>query len=277
MQRDLGAMTTEEQRAAVMRDAPELAALLADLQSNLAEVRSRVGPLLTEVRASDIAQTSASSQGVPALPGLLALQTWDHLSKDHLSCICVPVWQAGKTNGADWYGSQEDWATAEGAFHLEAKYLLLLHYGMHLVFLLLLSSRCLVAMQVRKGELATAEGVSYLEAKYLLLLHYCMHLVFYILLKAEGRPVRDHPVIARLVEIRAFLEKARPIDKRLRYQMDKLLNAVATLKVALLCIMRIYLLLMSWVIERAWPSDKRLQRSAQCCDYSEGSLSRRVS
>ena len=51
MQRDLGAMTTEEQRAAVMRGAPELAALLADLQSNLAEVRSRVGPLLTEVGA----------------------------------------------------------------------------------------------------------------------------------------------------------------------------------------------------------------------------------
>ncbi len=53
MQRDLGAMTTEEQRAAVMRDAPELAALLADLQSNLAEVRSRVGPLLTEVGSSN--------------------------------------------------------------------------------------------------------------------------------------------------------------------------------------------------------------------------------
>ncbi len=66
---------------------------------------------------------------------------------------------------------------------------------------------------MREGQLATAEGVSYLEAKYLLLLHYCIHLVFYVLLKAEGRPVRDHPVIARLVEIRAFLEKARPIDK----------------------------------------------------------------
>ena len=50
VQRDLGTMTTEEQRAAVMRDAPELAALLADLQSSLAEVRSRVGPLLKEVR-----------------------------------------------------------------------------------------------------------------------------------------------------------------------------------------------------------------------------------
>ena len=53
--------------------------------------------------------------------------------------------------------------------------------------------------QVREGQLATAEGVSYLEAKHLLLLHYCACLVFYFLLKAEGRPVRDHPVIARLV------------------------------------------------------------------------------
>jgi hypothetical protein len=50
VEKDLGAMTTQEQRAAVMQDAPELAALLADLQSSLAEVRSRVGPLLKEVR-----------------------------------------------------------------------------------------------------------------------------------------------------------------------------------------------------------------------------------
>ena len=49
VQKDLGGMSTEEQRAAVMRDAPELAALLADLQSSLAEVRSRLGPLLKEV------------------------------------------------------------------------------------------------------------------------------------------------------------------------------------------------------------------------------------
>ncbi len=49
VEKDLGALTTEQQRAAVMADAPELAALLADLQSSLAEVRSRVGPLLKEV------------------------------------------------------------------------------------------------------------------------------------------------------------------------------------------------------------------------------------
>ncbi len=60
-------------------------------------------------------------------------------------------------------------------------------------------------LQVREGQLATAEGVSYLEAKHLLLLHYCTAIVFYLLLKAEGRPVKDHPVIGRLVEIRAYL------------------------------------------------------------------------
>ena len=79
--------------------------------------------------------------------------------------------------------------------------------------------------QVRGGKLATAEGVSYLEAKHLLLLHYCINIVFYLLLKAEGRPVKDHPVIARLLELRAYLEKIRPIDKKLQYQMDKLLLA----------------------------------------------------
>eukprot|EP00967_Tisochrysis_lutea_P089856 scaffold128227_cov18-Tisochrysis_lutea.AAC.1 len=31
------------------------------------------------------------------------------------------------------------------------------------------------------------------------MLHYCAHIVFYVLLKAEGRPVRDHPVMQRSV------------------------------------------------------------------------------
>ena len=37
--------------------------------------------------------------------------------------------------------------------------------------------------------------------------------------------MRDHPVITRLLELRAYLEKIRPIDKKLQYQMDKLLLA----------------------------------------------------
>ena len=84
---------------------------------------------------------------------------------------------------------------------------------------------------MRTGALATAEGISYLEAKHLLLLNYCMCIVFYLLLKAEGRPVREHPVIVRLVELRAYLEKIRPIDRKLQYQMDKLLLAAKSMQV----------------------------------------------
>lgn len=82
-------------------------------------------------------------------------------------------------------------------------------------------------IQVKAGNYATSEGLSYLEAKHLLLLSYCTAIVFYLLLRAEGKSVRDHPVIARLMEMRMYLEKIRPIDKKLQYQIDKLLKAAS--------------------------------------------------
>jgi len=82
-----------------------------------------------------------------------------------------------------------------------------------------------ILAEVREGGLATEEGVSYLEAKHMLLLSYVGAIVFYLLLKAEGKPVAGHPVVTRLVELRAYLEKIRPIDKRLHYQVEKLLAA----------------------------------------------------
>ena len=89
-----------------------------------------------------------------------------------------------------------------------------------------------VIAAARAGELATAEGISYLDAKHLLMLSYCINIVFYLLLKSEGRSVRDHPVVLRLVEIRAYLEKLRPIDRKLRYQIDKLLKTSAASELA---------------------------------------------
>lgn len=79
--------------------------------------------------------------------------------------------------------------------------------------------------ELSAGGLATADGISYLEAKHMLLLTYCTNILFYTLLKLEGRSVREHPVVARLVQVKAYLDKIRPIDRRLANQVDKLVRA----------------------------------------------------
>ena len=76
--------------------------------------------------------------------------------------------------------------------------------------------------------LATTDGISFLQLKHQLLLAYCVNTSFYLLLKCEGKSVAAHPVIKRLVHIRTVLERLRPVEKQLKYQIDKLLQAGAT-------------------------------------------------
>ncbi|XP_031119807.1 neuroguidin [Ipomoea triloba] len=76
--------------------------------------------------------------------------------------------------------------------------------------------------KVKANQFPTADGISYLEAKHLLLLNYCQSLVYYLLRKAKGLSIDGHPVVQSLVEIRLFLEKMRPIDKKMQYQIQKL-------------------------------------------------------
>lgn len=72
------------------------------------------------------------------------------------------------------------------------------------------------------------QGISFLDVKNQLLSTYVMYLSYYILLKTHGISVKDHPVIERLVEIRVLLEKIRPIENRLQFQMDRLLQLAAS-------------------------------------------------
>ncbi|XP_030536519.2 something about silencing protein 10 [Rhodamnia argentea] len=78
--------------------------------------------------------------------------------------------------------------------------------------------------KVKNRESTMKGGSRYLEVKQILLLAYCQAITFYLLLKSEGQPVRDHPVIARLVEIKSLLEKMKQLDENLPSHLEEILK-----------------------------------------------------
>ncbi|KAK5645746.1 hypothetical protein RI129_004210 [Pyrocoelia pectoralis] len=78
--------------------------------------------------------------------------------------------------------------------------------------------------RVRRGEITTDQGLSFLEMKYHMLLSYLINLTYVVLRKCSGEKIEGDPCIDRLVEIRTVLEKIRPIDRKLKYQIDKLVR-----------------------------------------------------
>ncbi|KAI3747270.1 hypothetical protein L6452_09724 [Arctium lappa] len=71
-------------------------------------------------------------------------------------------------------------------------------------------------------------GIQYMELKKQLLLSYCQAITFHLLLKSEGHSVRDHPVLARLVEIKNLLDKMKPLDENLSFDVEDFLKKQAT-------------------------------------------------
>ncbi|KAF2244626.1 hypothetical protein BU26DRAFT_82837 [Trematosphaeria pertusa] len=80
------------------------------------------------------------------------------------------------------------------------------------------------------------DGLSLLDVKNELLLSYLQNLVFLVLLKLRSRSRKDEgadedlfpqdEVVKKLVELRVYLEKGiRPLENRLKYQIDKILRA----------------------------------------------------
>ncbi|KAK1273222.1 hypothetical protein QJS04_geneDACA020609 [Acorus gramineus] len=78
--------------------------------------------------------------------------------------------------------------------------------------------------KVKERNISTKGGMHFIKVKQLLLLVYCQAIGFYLLLKSEGHPVRDHPVIAHLVEIKNLLEKMKQIDEALPYNIEEIVN-----------------------------------------------------
>nr|XP_023395854.1 neuroguidin isoform X1 [Loxodonta africana] len=82
--------------------------------------------------------------------------------------------------------------------------------------------------KVQAGAYPTEKGLSFLEVKDQLLLMYLMDLSHLILHKASGGSLQGHAAALRLVEIRTVLEKIRPLDQKLKYQIDKLVKTAVT-------------------------------------------------
>ncbi|KAI8428009.1 hypothetical protein MSG28_002308 [Choristoneura fumiferana] len=82
-------------------------------------------------------------------------------------------------------------------------------------------------LRVKSGEITTDKGLSFLEMKYQMLLSYLINLTYIVLRKCSGERIESDPSIDRLIEIRTVLEKIRPVDSKLKYQVDKLVKTAA--------------------------------------------------
>jgi hypothetical protein len=79
--------------------------------------------------------------------------------------------------------------------------------------------------KISDEEFSTDNGVSLLDAKHQMLLSYLSHLSYYILLRLSASPVENHPVIDKLLENRVFLEKIKPLELKIKYQIEKLVKS----------------------------------------------------
>ncbi|KAL9644708.1 hypothetical protein ABK040_012362 [Willaertia magna] len=84
--------------------------------------------------------------------------------------------------------------------------------------------------KIKTNQLPTTNGISYLEAKFHIMLNYIINILFFMLIKTSGKSINKEKSntlsnhIKQLVEMRLLLEKIKPIDDRMKYQIDKLVK-----------------------------------------------------
>ncbi|KAJ1950502.1 hypothetical protein IWQ62_006559 [Dispira parvispora] len=79
--------------------------------------------------------------------------------------------------------------------------------------------------RVHNEDLDTSHGISLLEVKYQLLLEYLTQLFYIVYLKVGGCSIANHEVIQELIRNRVLLERVKPVEQKLKYQIDKVIRA----------------------------------------------------
>ncbi|XP_017309016.1 neuroguidin [Ictalurus punctatus] len=82
--------------------------------------------------------------------------------------------------------------------------------------------------KVQNKTYPTSKGLSFLDLRYHLLLFYLQDVAHLMSIKTDGQSLKDNDAIHRLVTIRTVLEKMRPLDQKLKYQIDKLVRTAVT-------------------------------------------------
>jgi len=78
--------------------------------------------------------------------------------------------------------------------------------------------------KIANKEYNTFKGISLLDIKCHTLISYLSDLAHVILKKSKFESIKDDASIERLVEQRIFLERIRPLEFKIKYQIDKLVK-----------------------------------------------------
>lgn len=82
--------------------------------------------------------------------------------------------------------------------------------------------------QVKDDKLITDKGLNILDVKNHMMLNYLMNLCYLIGRKCTGKSIEGDSAVERLIEIRTVLERIRPIDQKLKYQIEKFVKIALT-------------------------------------------------
>jgi len=78
--------------------------------------------------------------------------------------------------------------------------------------------------KIEDEDFELSKGISFLDVKYNVMLSYIINLSYYFMLKLDGQKIENHPVIEQLIKERTILEKMKPLELKLKYQIDKLVK-----------------------------------------------------